>query len=233
MFCPSLPKRPLLTQQEGRLTLKPLPLLCCVYTPSVSHYSQNKWRPPPSPLLQRPEKPTPIRTQAPLSNRIFTSLVRRLVGSWRSIHTAEKEPPLVPSPSAVCSDALNHFYPLPDFQTPSVRALMAAQGKGSNRGRAKKYTTRESRELWAVLQSEAGSGFTTWICQPRWLADFCVSLDTGQSHSTSLVPTVKRLHGSKTGSNNTVITPAIPFRHYFPPVDGLGLLQLKNIYVCF
>lgn len=206
MFCPSLPKRPLLTQQEGRLTLKPLPLLCCVYTPSVSHYSQNKWSPPPSPLLQRPEKPTPIRTQAPLSNRIFTSLVRRLVGSWRSIHTAEKEPPLVPSPSAVCSDALNHFYPLPDFQTPSGRALMAAQGKGSNRGRAKKYTTRESRELWAVLQSEAGSGFTTWIYQPRWLADFCVSLDTGQSHSTSLVPTVKRLHGSKTGSNNSYNT---------------------------
>lgn len=233
MFCPSLPKEALINSTRRSTNVETLTFASlCLH--SFGFPLQPKQMEPPlrSPLLQRPEKPTPIRTQAPLTNRIFTSLVRRLVGSWRSIHTAEKEPPLVPSPSAVCSDALNHFYPLPDFQTPSWRALMAAQGKGSNRGRAKKYTTRESRELWAVLQSEEGSGFTTWICQPRWLADFCVSLDTGQSDSTSLVPTVKRLHASKAGSNNTVITPAIPFRHYFLSVDGLSLLQFKK-RVCF
>ena len=166
---------------------------------------------PSFPPKTRPEKPTPIPNSGfshlADTNRIFTSLGRRLVGSWRSIHTAEREPPpQVPSPSAVCVDALNHFYPFPRSQTPSWRALMAAQGKGSDRSRAKKYTTRESRELWAVLQSEAGSGFTTWICRAIWLAASCVSLDADQSDSTSLIPTVKRLRESKTGSNVTVIT---------------------------
>lgn len=87
-------------------------------------------------------------------NRIFTSLGCRLVGSWRSMHVAEQQPPKS-RPSAVCLTALNHFCPLPDSQPPNWWALMAAQGKESSRGRAEKYTTRgESWELSGPCYSQ-------------------------------------------------------------------------------
>lgn len=60
---------------------------------------------------------------------------RLLVGSWRSICATTKREPPPPPPSPVpwlsAVPLLNHFYPLPDFQTPEAeRLLMAAQGEG-------------------------------------------------------------------------------------------------------
>lgn len=69
----------------------------------------------------------------------------------------------------------------------------------------KKYTTRVRSEELRVVQSEAGSGFTTWICQVTWLVGVCVSLDEDQSDSTSLIPAIKRLGEGTTGSGDTII----------------------------
>lgn len=94
-------ERPLLTLQEGRLTLKP-PYLCfAVFTLLSSPLRPKQMElpraPPPPQTRETHSNPNSGFSHLADANRIFTSLGRRLVGSWRSIHTAEQQPPLVPS----------------------------------------------------------------------------------------------------------------------------------------
>lgn len=88
---------------------------------------------------------------------------------------------------------------------------MAAQGKGHNRGRAKKktYTTKERRALGRRVR---GRIRIYHLNLPNILIGWLLCIPPGidQSDSTSLIPTIKRLSVSITGSNDTVVTLAIP-----------------------
>lgn len=102
MFCPSLS----ITVWEAHINstrrsanVESLTFaLLCLHS-SVSQRSQNKLSFPELPPQTRETHSNPNSGFSHLAdtNRIFTSLVRRLVGSCRSIYDAEQEPPLVPS----------------------------------------------------------------------------------------------------------------------------------------
>lgn len=127
---------------------------------------------------------------------------------------ASLPPSLVLQPSA---RTLSNPYHLSDVCPPQLHqaadgALMAASrgSKESSQGRAEKKITKKihyERAKWELraVQSEAGSGFTTWICQVTWLVEVCVSLGEDQSDSTSLIPAIKRLGEGTTGSGDTII----------------------------